>query len=320
MVLVDNVLSQQSFTLDEILGRERGFSQSKKGKNLQARKKKNKGGMKKPNEDCNCPILRSSSSCGCSENTKCGCRNKNTRQNGRKARKMRKKRGANRKGKRNKIASSSKKRNRHKSFRQSSNKNKSRKNRPKSHQGLPHKKRLLNHRRHKERGLLLGPRSLKNYIPPLVSGSQRDLRPQVVSHTMPAIERLFAPLGPPKNDYDNRDSDSDSELSRDGLYPASYDGPPGPKCNWRKCSNKGGCGSECVCHPAGWYGWRCIPKCCIRADGSPPCRYLYKYPVQCTLPCDTWPGLCQENYWNPYHVYQGPLQYPKSQAPTLTAL
>lgn len=156
------------------------------------------------------------------------------------------------------------------------------------------------------------PRSLKNYIPPLTTGSQRDLRPQVVSHTMPMIERLFAPTGPPSIDEDID--------TRGDLYPASYDGPPGPKCNWRKCSNKGGCGSECVCHPAGWYGWRCIPKCCIRADGSPPCRYLYKYPVQCTLPCHTWPGLCQENYWNPYHVFQGSLQYPKSQAPTLTAL
>jgi hypothetical protein len=154
----------------------------------------------------------------------------------------------------------------------------------------------------------MGPMTLKQYIPPIVSGSQRDLTSQVVSHTMPMIERLFAPT-------------RESIVSkRSGLYPASYGGPVGPKCNWRKCSNKGGCGSECVCHPAGKYGWRCIPKCCIRADGSPPCRFVYNYPVQCTLPCSSWPGLCQENYWNPYHVFQGPLEYPKSQSPTLTAL
>lgn len=157
----------------------------------------------------------------------------------------------------------------------------------------------------------MGYKSLKQAIPPIVSGSQRDLSQQVRSHTMPLIERLFSP----KNAHEGLE-----RLDRGGLYPASYGGPAGPKCNWRKCSNKGGCGSDCVCHPAGKYGWRCIPKCCIRADGSPPCRFVYNYPVQCTLPCSSWPGLCQENYWNPYHVFQGPLQYPKNQSATLTAL
>ena len=118
------------------------------------------------------------------------------------------------------------------------------------------------------------------------------------------MTRLFKPLYPKINPV----TDKNEELKY--LHPSSYQGPPGPACNWRKCSNKGGCGPECHCHPAGKYGWRCIPKCCLGMDGYPPCRYLYKYPVMCTLPCSQYPGQCQENFYNPYHIYQGPLQSP----------
>ena len=120
----------------------------------------------------------------------------------------------------------------------------------------------------------------------------RDL---AFKHTLPQIERLFKPI---TNQYEESEN----------LYPSSYGGPPGPKCNWRKCSKLGGCGTECVCHPAGRYGWRCIPKCCIRADGYPPCRFIYGYDVICTLPCSSWPGLCSQHNWNPYKQYQVPYE------------
>lgn len=147
-----------------------------------------------------------------------------------------------------------------------------------------------------------------NRVPSLIDSKAGLHKHLVMKNTMPQIARLFKPTF--------IIADKDEELKN--LYPSSYQGPPGPACNWRKCSNKGGCGTECVCHPAGKYGWRCIPKCCIGRDGYPPCRHIYKYPVVCTLPCSTWPGLCQENFWNPYHTYQGPLEYPKGQ-PNLTA-
>ena len=152
------------------------------------------------------------------------------------------------------------------------------------------------------------PMSLKNNIPAIISDSHQDLRPLVMKNSMPTIERLYAPTTHTRGIYG-----SDA-----GLYPASYGGPIGPKCNWRKCSNKGGCGTECTCHPAGQYGWRCIPDCCIGTNGSPPCRYKYNAHVQCTLPCSTWPGLCQQNFFNPYHQYQGPLEYPKKYGPALS--
>ena len=151
--------------------------------------------------------------------------------------------------------------------------------------------------------------TLRKYVPSIMNGSHGDLRPIVMKNSMPTIERLFAPINNSRGVYG----------SEAGLYPTSYGGPIGPKCNWRKCSNKGGCGTECTCHPAGQYGWRCIPDCCIGTNGSPPCRYKYNAHVQCTLPCSTWPGLCQQNFFNPYHQYQGPLQYPKSYGPALTA-
>lgn len=143
-------------------------------------------------------------------------------------------------------------------------------------------------------------------IPTLVNSTDKIHRQLVQKNTNPLINRLFNPT---TNIVDELQS----------LQNISYGTPPGPACNWRKCSNKGGCGSECVCHPAGKYGWRCIPKCCIRADGYPPCRFIYKYDVMCTLPCSGWPGLCQENYWNPYHTYQGPYEWPKGQ-PNIQAI
>ena len=145
----------------------------------------------------------------------------------------------------------------------------------------------------------------KPNVPNLVNSTQKIHRNLVYKNTLPQIERLFKPI-------------TNKAEENKYLYQSSYGGPPGPACNWRKCSNKGGCGSECVCHPAGKYGWRCIPKCCIRRDGYPPCRMIYGYDVMCTLPCSTWPGLCQENFWNPYHTFQGPFEYPIGQ-PNLQA-
>ena len=147
-----------------------------------------------------------------------------------------------------------------------------------------------------------------NQVPNLINSKEGLEKNLVMKNTMPQIARLFGPT------FIIADKDQEEKY----LYPSSYQGPPGPRCNWRKCSNKGGCGSECVCHPAGQYGWRCIPKCCIGRDGYPPCRQIYNYPVMCTLPCSTWPGLCQENFWNPYHIYQGPLQSPANH-PNLSA-
>ena len=140
----------------------------------------------------------------------------------------------------------------------------------------------------------------QNGVPRLITSTDQVQQNLVMRNTMPLISRLFKPIT-------NRIEESKY------LYPSSYGGPPGPACNWRKCSNKGGCGTECVCHPAGQYGWRCIPKCCIGRGGYPPCRQVYGYDVMCTLPCSTWPGLCQENFWNPYHTYQGPYAYPSGQ-------
>ena len=145
----------------------------------------------------------------------------------------------------------------------------------------------------------------KPNIPNLINSTQKIHRNLVYKNTLPQIERLFKPI-------------TNKAEENKYLYQSSYGGPPGPACNWRKCSNKGGCGSECVCHPAGKYGWRCIPKCCIRRDGYPPCRMIYGYDVMCTLPCSTWPGLCQEYFWNPYHTFQGPFEYPIGQ-PNLQA-
>ena len=144
----------------------------------------------------------------------------------------------------------------------------------------------------------------QNDVPSIITSTDNIQRNLVMRNTMPQISRLFQPIHPITNK---------TEESK-YLYPSSYGGPPGPACNWRKCSNKGGCGTECVCHPAGKYGWRCIPKCCIGRDGYPPCRFIYDYDVMCTLPCSTWPGLCQENFWNPYHTYQGPYAYPNGQS------
>ena len=142
-----------------------------------------------------------------------------------------------------------------------------------------------------------------NYVPNLINSTDKLQKNLVMKNTMPLISRLYQSINP------ITDKAEESKY----LSPSSYGGPPGPACNWRKCSNKGGCGSECVCHPAGKYGWRCIPKCCIGVGGYPPCKSIYKYDVTCTLPCSGWPGQCQENFWNPYHTYQGPNEYPSGQ-------
>ncbi len=136
-----------------------------------------------------------------------------------------------------------------------------------------------------------------NQVPNMITSSDKLQRHLVMKNTMPQIARLYQPTSLPNSEEER------------GLYPASYSGPPGPECNWRKCSNKGGCGSECLCHPAGQYGWRCIPKCCIGMDPRGTCKDIYQQ-IQCTLPCSTWPGLCQGNFWNPYTTYQGPSAYP----------
>jgi hypothetical protein len=164
------------------------------------------------------------------------------------------------------------------------------------------------------------PQSIRHAVPSIWPRSPGQTHSLVMRNTLPQIERLFQPTSIQSNSpVDAHVARAITEIKEElkNLYPSSYGGPPGPACNWRTCSNKGGCGTECVCHPAGWYGWRCIPKCCIRRDGYPPCRFLYKYDVNCTLPCHTWPGTCAENFFNPYHTYQGPYEYPKGQ-PNLT--
>jgi len=158
--------------------------------------------------------------------------------------------------------------------------------------------------------------SIQHTVPSIWPRSPGQTSSLVMRNTLPQIERLFQPTSIQSNsrvDAQVARAITDIKEELKNLYPSSYQGPPGPACNWRKCSNKGGCGTECVCHPAGWYGWRCIPKCCIGRDGYPPCRFLYKYDVNCTLPCHTWPGTCAENFFNPYHTYQGPYEYPKGQ-------
>lgn len=130
---------------------------------------------------------------------------------------------------------------------------------------------------------------------------------------------------------------------------------PGPACNNLRCSKYSGSDIKdsgcCVCHPYGWYGWRYIPKCCFpRYHREARCNELYvngkknpclgpipnwpgcrkpgdfgfdprcKPKLQCALPCHTFPGLCQENFYNPYHQYIGPLAKPGSYNDALAAL
>jgi hypothetical protein len=99
-----------------------------------------------------------------------------------------------------------------------------------------------------------------------------------------------------------------SQLERE-IYdnPSSkWESLPGPKCNYNRCSNIQGCGSECTCIPYGRFGSRCIPNCCMRTNNSPPCSVVYpNTPIQCALPCETFPIACSELYFNPYHKWQG---------------
>lgn len=129
-------------------------------------------------------------------------------------------------------------------------------------------------------------------------------------------KRLYAPTVQQLKDVRKRDLEQKIQQlertikNRDDPY---YDNPsqkwstlPGPSCNFNKCSKIQGCGTECECYPYGWYGHRCLPKCCLRLDGSPPCDHIYKgQMVQCALPCHTFPISCQQPYFNPYHKYQG---------------
>lgn len=126
--------------------------------------------------------------------------------------------------------------------------------------------------------------------------------------------RLFAP----SREFLLQKKQNGLEKKIRGLENALYDNPsgewstlPGPSCNYNRCSNVQGCSDECVCIPYGGYGHRCIPKCCIRAGNSPPCAVQYPgQKIVCALPCDTYPTMCSEEAFNPYHQWQGPLSYP----------
>lgn len=130
---------------------------------------------------------------------------------------------------------------------------------------------------------------------------------------------------------------------------------PGPACNNLRCSKYSGSDIKdsgcCVCHPYGWYGWRYIPKCCFpRYYPEARCNELFingkknpclgaipdwpgckkkgdfgfdprcKPKLQCALPCHSSPVLCQENFYNPYHQYIGPMAKPGSYNDVLSAL
>ena len=105
-----------------------------------------------------------------------------------------------------------------------------------------------------------------------------------------------------------------SESKRTYDNPSSkWENLQGPKCNYNRCSKIQGCGPDCTCLPYGWHGHRCIPSCCIRADGAPPCHIDFpNTPVHCSLPCHSYPVNCHDPTYNPYHWYQGgSFQYPK---------
>jgi hypothetical protein len=130
------------------------------------------------------------------------------------------------------------------------------------------------------------------------------------------LDRLFAPSTETIRNLNLFMLERDIENLETELYdnPSSkYESLPGPKCNYNRCSNIQGCSSECVCIPYGWYGHRCIPKCCIRAGNAGPCHIEHPgMKIQCALPCHTYPMFCNELAFNPYHKYQGgSLQFPK---------
>ena len=131
-------------------------------------------------------------------------------------------------------------------------------------------------------------------------------------------DRLYAPtasqiLSLRKRDLEFKIRNLEKKIERAGIDDPNYSNPsqkwstlPGPSCNYNKCSKIQGCGTECECMPYGWYGHRCIPKCCIGLDNYPPCDLIYKgEPVQCALPCHSFPIACHAAYYNPYHKYQG---------------
>lgn len=129
------------------------------------------------------------------------------------------------------------------------------------------------------------------------------------------LSRLFAP----SDEYLIQKKQKNLDQKLRDLETRVYDNPskkweslPGPSCNYNRCSNVQGCGSDCVCIPYGWYGYRCIPKCCIRADNSPPCHIQFPgQKIVCALPCGSYPGDCKQSAFNPYHQWQGALSYPK---------
>ena len=103
-------------------------------------------------------------------------------------------------------------------------------------------------------------------------------------------------------------------------HPNAYDNPsgdwlrlPGPPCNWNKCNKQIGCGDCCVCLDYGWYGHRCMPRCCQQMDNI-TCKQQFPNvkQVQCILPPHAYPIEANDAYFMPYHKYQGgQWSYPK---------
>ena len=139
----------------------------------------------------------------------------------------------------------------------------------------------------------------------------------LINYSLGTRDRLYAPTLQNILDLNRNLLKRDIEKLEKRLYDpeseTNYDNPSstwehlqGPKCNYNRCSKIQGCGSECTCMMYGWYGHRCIPNCCIRANGAPPCHIEYPNQViQCALPCHSYPTNCHDPTYNPYHKMQG---------------
>ena len=136
------------------------------------------------------------------------------------------------------------------------------------------------------------------------------------------INRLYAPTHEQIDKLDRFFLEKDIENLQKRMYdgPSKYylDGPG--NCNYQMCGSRSlktkskkkrasrlqGCGEDCTCINYGWYGWRCIPNCCIRANNSKPCAIEHPgQTIQCALPCHYYPNDCHEYAYNPYHTFQG---------------
>ena len=160
------------------------------------------------------------------------------------------------------------------------------------------------------------------------------------------MNRLYSPSEEQKDELNRFLLDNDLKALEKRVYhpPTKYY-LDGPNCNYQPCGYRGiqsshklkksnsklksklnskqknnrsskntksrasllqGCGNDCTCVDYGSYGWRCIPKCCIRAEGARPCRFEHPgQTIQCALPYGYYPMDFTEYAFNPYHKWQG---------------